>query len=106
MPAIKHHLDARAEQIAEQGRGDPDDLLSTIQVAAWLGVSVQFLEIGRSKGFGPPFIVVAPRVLRYSRQDILAWLATRTHARTSEYETKGVAGPGRPRAVADSSAAG
>jgi hypothetical protein len=29
----RHHLDRRADQIAQQGDGDPNDLLSTMQVA-------------------------------------------------------------------------
>jgi predicted DNA-binding transcriptional regulator AlpA len=82
----KLHIDRRAEQVAAHGAGAEDDLLTTIQVAAWLGVSVQFLEIGRSSGgYGPPFTRLAPRAIRYRRGDVLQWLRERTHARTSEY---------------------
>lgn len=44
---IRHHLDRRADRLAEHGQGNLDDLLNTVEVAAWLGVSIQFLEIGR-----------------------------------------------------------
>jgi predicted DNA-binding transcriptional regulator AlpA len=81
----KHHLDRRADVIAEQGGGSPDDLLDTTQVAAWLGVSTQFLEIGRSRGYGPRFCRLSPRRTRYLRGDVLAWLRQRTFAATAEY---------------------
>ena len=38
----RHHLDRRAAELAEQGDGSLDDLLSTSAVSEWLGVSVQF----------------------------------------------------------------
>ena len=82
----KHHLDRRAAEIAEKGRqGDPDDLLTTEETAAWLGVSRQWLEIGRSKGYGPPFARVGPRHIRYRRDRTIQWLEERMHRCTSEY---------------------
>ncbi len=58
----KHHLDRRAAEIADKGRqGDPDELLTTEETAAWLGVSRQWLEIGRSKKYGPAYVRVGPR---------------------------------------------
>lgn len=85
-PDMKHHLDRRAEAIVERGNeGDADDLLSTAQVAAWLGVSLQFLEIGRHRGYGPKFVRLSPRRVRYRRSDVLTWLKERTHAATNEY---------------------
>src|SRR4051794_12654573 len=51
----KHHLDCCADQLLGKGLGEPDDLLSSTDVASWLGVSAQWLEIGRSSGkYGPP----------------------------------------------------
>ena len=81
----KHHLDRRASMLAEIGHGQPDDLLSTRAVADWLGVSVQFLEIGRHRGYGPRFIRIGPARIRYRRADVLAWLGDRTFASTSQY---------------------
>lgn len=80
-----HHLDRRADEIASAATGVGDELLTTSQVAAWLGVSIQWAEIARSKNYGPPFQRVGPRVIRYRRADVLAWLKTRTHSCTSEY---------------------
>jgi predicted DNA-binding transcriptional regulator AlpA len=81
----KHHLDRRASDLAEIGAGAPDDLLSTRAVAEWLGVSVQFLEIGRHRGYGPKFVRIGPARIRYRRADVLAWLEERTFASTSQY---------------------
>lgn len=81
----KHHLDRRAATLAELGAGAPDDLLPTKAVAEWLGVSIQFLEIGRHKGYGPKFVRIGPARIRYRRSDVLAWLEERTFASTSQY---------------------
>src|SRR5712691_6078823 len=83
--SIRHHLDRRAGAIAEAGAGNPDDLLSTEAVADWLGCSTQFLEVGRSKGFGPPYVKLSTRRVRYLRSTVLTWLASREHAAGSEY---------------------
>jgi predicted DNA-binding transcriptional regulator AlpA len=85
----RHHLDRRAADIAEKGAGDPDELLSTAALANWLGCSPQFLEIARSRGFGPRWCRLSSRRVRYMRSDVLAWLADRTHAATAEYMTRG-----------------
>jgi predicted DNA-binding transcriptional regulator AlpA len=73
----KHHLDRRAAAIAVQDTGADDQLLNTRELAKWLGVSTQFLEIGRHKGYGPRYTRLSPRNIRYKRSDVLAWLATR-----------------------------
>jgi predicted DNA-binding transcriptional regulator AlpA len=75
-----HCIDRRAEALAEDGHGHPDDLLDTPTVAAWLTVSPEWLEIGRSKGYGPKFIKLNPKRVRYRRQDVLDWLISRTLA--------------------------
>jgi hypothetical protein len=80
----KHHIDKRAAHIAS-GAGDDDDLLSTIEMAAWFGVSTQWLEIGRHKGYGPPFERLGPKIIRYRRGKARAYLDSRTYSRTSEY---------------------
>jgi predicted DNA-binding transcriptional regulator AlpA len=79
-----HHLDRRAAEIAEIA-GDEDDLLSTPELADWLGVSREWVEIGRSKGYGPRFVRIGPRRVRYRRADVIEWLKARTHASTAEY---------------------
>ena len=82
----RHHLDRRAAEIVERGlQGDPDELLTTKEEAVWLGVSTQWLEIGRSKGYGPPFVRIGPRHIRYQRAGSIDWLRERTHRCTAEY---------------------
>src|SRR4051812_48907845 len=49
-PPRKFHLDKRAAAIAAEP-GDDDELLTTSQMATWLGVSVQWLDIGRHAGY-------------------------------------------------------
>src|SRR5262245_22982620 len=74
----RHHLDRRVDQLAALGtERSPDDLLTTPAVAEWLGVSTQWLEIGRSNGYGPRFVRLSTRRVRYRRSDVLDWLGTR-----------------------------
>lgn len=82
-----HHLDRRATSIVGAA-GALDDLLTTRETADWLGVSVQWLEIGRSKKYGPPFTRISARCIRYRCADVVAWLKQRTFASTAEYGRK------------------
>jgi predicted DNA-binding transcriptional regulator AlpA len=75
-PPSTHHLDRRAGKLADEP-GDNDDLLKTRELAAWLGVSEQWLEIGRVRNYGPPFIKIDPRMIRYPRGRVRRWLRTR-----------------------------
>jgi hypothetical protein len=83
-PPRKFHLDKRAAAIAAEP-GDDDELLTTSQMATWLGVSVQWLDIGRHAGYGPPFLKLGPHLVRYHRGSGRKWLLARTHHSTSEY---------------------
>ena len=91
-PPAHHGIDRRALKVAEAGAGAADDLLTTRQLADWLDVSIQWCEIGRHRGYGPHYQRIGPRMIRYRRSDVLAWLDERTHASTREYS----ASPGRP----------
>ena len=84
----RHHLDRRADAIAD-ALGDNDDLLSTRAVAELLGVSTQWLEIGRGKNYGPSFVRISPRMIRYRgpRPPCLAEMSVRTES-TAEYGAK------------------
>jgi predicted DNA-binding transcriptional regulator AlpA len=79
-----HHVDRRAADLIAVPGAD-DDLLSTRQLASWLGCSTQWVEIGRHRGYGPRFVQLGPRCIRYRRADVRAWLSERSHASTSEY---------------------
>lgn len=75
----RHHLDRRIGQLlaVPTTPANDDDLLTTKQVAAWLGVSDQWLEFARSKGYGPPYKRLGPRCIRYRRGDVVKWLKSR-----------------------------
>lgn len=75
----KHHLDPFAETLVPAiADGDPDEMLDTPYVAALLHVSEAWLEIGRCKGYGPHFVKIGPRMVRYPRRQLLAWLRARS----------------------------
>jgi hypothetical protein len=90
----RHHIDRRAHRlIADCSIGDDkdkssDDLLTTRQVADWLGVSLQWLEIGRLRKYGPEFVRVGPRIIRYRRGVVIDWLTQRAPASTAEYRAR------------------
>jgi len=52
---------------------DQYEYLNTKQVAAYLNVSRQWLEIGRHKGYGPPFTKVEG-IVRYKRSEVDRWM--------------------------------
>jgi len=54
-----------------------DTLLSQKRVATMLSVTPRALEAWRVRGDGPSFIRISSRCIRYRRQDVEAWLATR-----------------------------
>ncbi len=82
-------LDKRAGKLAaETGSGD-DELLNTTALAEWLGVSTQWLEIGRSENFGPPFQLLGS-LIRYRRGAVKAWLREREYRCTAEYKQRPV----------------
>lgn len=79
----RHHLDRRIEQIAALAADkSDDDLITTRELAAWLGVSVLWVELGRSKKYGPPFVKLGPRMIRYVRGDVRRWLQSRIRTAT------------------------
>jgi hypothetical protein len=85
VPPQRFHLDRRAASIAASSTGDDDELLTTQEQAAWLQVSVQWLEIGRSQGYGPPYERLGPKTIRYQRGKTRKWLDERSHRSTAEY---------------------
>ena len=72
----KFHLDKRAGSLLDADpRPEADDqLLTTREVAAYLGMSEQWVTLGRSKKYGPPFVRVGSRRLRYRKSAVRTWL--------------------------------
>jgi predicted DNA-binding transcriptional regulator AlpA len=84
-----HHLDKRADQLTQSvSAGSPDDLLDSQQVADLLGMSKSWVDIGRSTGYGPPFIEMGPRLVKYRRSDVIKWIRSRK-AQTKTTRIKG-----------------
>ena len=55
-----------------------DELLDQRQAATRLGLqSARTLEAWRLRGYGPPFLRLSPRLVRYRASDIDQWLAAR-----------------------------
>jgi len=59
------------------GINDHDALLTEVQAADLLSLSVRTLQAWRSREFGPSF-VRAGRAVRYRRQDLFAWMDANT----------------------------
>jgi hypothetical protein len=53
---IEPSVDPRVGQIVSASEGLPDELIDSKKLAEWLGMSLQWVEISRSKGYGPPFV--------------------------------------------------
>lgn len=77
---------------------DLDDLMTSKEVATFLGVKPNTLEIWRSQGKGPPYLKLgdAPQAaVRYLRSAVAAWAARRAFSSTSEH-TAAVRAAGAP----------
>ena len=85
--ATGHHIDQprRPIELLPEAAEGPDDLLTTREVAAWFGTSVQWAEIGRHRGYGPPFKEKSQGTIRYKRSTLLRWLSEREHTHTAKF---------------------
>jgi hypothetical protein len=79
---FRHHIDSKAREILDRladELGD-DTLMTSQETDCWLNVSAEFLEIGRSRGYGPTATVVSPKVVRYRKNSGLRWRIERDRA--------------------------
>jgi predicted DNA-binding transcriptional regulator AlpA len=78
------HIDKRAARLLADpiSDGPDDDLLTTKQVADWLGCSTQFLERHRGRGTGPAFVPISRRMVKYRRDAVRHWLRNRERLST------------------------
>lgn len=60
------------------------ELLSIPEAAKFLGVHRSFLDRRRVAGGGPRFMRLSARIIRYSTQDLIAWLERSRRANTSQ----------------------
>ena len=61
-----------------------NDLITTREAAAYLGLSSRRLEALRYLGGSPKFLALSQRCIRYRRSDLLAWVEERSRRNTSE----------------------
>jgi hypothetical protein len=98
----KFHIDKRADRVLDliHHDADPNQLLTTKEESRLLNASTQWLEGGRLRGYGPPFLKLSDKMVRYRLGDTVEWLKTRTRQSTAEYSnpTPRRRSPGRPRA--------
>jgi hypothetical protein len=77
-------IDKTAEiKIAKAPEGEDNSLLDTANTALWLDVSHQWLEKGRCKGYGPPYVKQG-RLVHYRKGDIIEYLRSRRIDPTAE----------------------
>jgi predicted DNA-binding transcriptional regulator AlpA len=87
----RFNLDARTGQIiavlqTAAVTDIPDDqLITSKQLAALFGVSLQWVEIARHRGEGPKWVAISARCIRYRMVDVIEWLQERGKAR-AKYE--------------------
>jgi prophage regulatory protein len=62
-------------------RADSAELLRKRDILQWLGVTADTLARWRRAGRFPQPLQIGPRVIRWRRSDIVAWLDTRPTAR-------------------------
>lgn len=60
-----------------------NNLLTTPEAASYLSVSVAFLERDRWAGARIPFVQIGERAVRYRREDLDAFIASRVSRSTS-----------------------
>jgi excisionase family DNA binding protein len=56
---------------------DPDSLVTEVQTAELLNISIRTLQAWRIKSAGPRFVRVG-RAIRYRRSDLTAWIEANT----------------------------
>lgn len=71
-------IDELAEQISalrnDLIRSNPPAILTSVETATLLNVSDETMLRWRKDGFGPPYSQPNCRVVRYLRDDLVAWL--------------------------------
>ncbi len=61
-----------------------EGLLTTRQAAEFLGLKPSCLENWRWKGYGPSYVQVTRRAIRYQREDLDAFVQERRRSSTSD----------------------
>jgi predicted DNA-binding transcriptional regulator AlpA len=75
---VTTHIESRVPEIIAADDSDDDTLLTSRELAAWLKVSLSWVEQSRHRGDGPPVQRLGPTLLRYRVGDVKSWLLART----------------------------
>ena len=59
-------------------------LLTEGEVAAFLKLTKRALQAWRCRGYGPPFVRISGRAIRYRRQDVSQWIGAKLRSSTSD----------------------
>jgi predicted DNA-binding transcriptional regulator AlpA len=70
-------MNTRKHRPDEAMRLDPDDLIGPEETAELAGIARGTLASLRQKGEGPPYFKISYRNVRYSRAEVLDWIAQR-----------------------------
>jgi excisionase family DNA binding protein len=68
-------------------RTDDDVLLTEVQAAEYLALSVRTLQAWRVRGGSPPYQKIG-RAVRYSRRALIAWADAHTVTSTTEADAR------------------
>jgi len=60
-------------------------LMTEVDVARFMDISVRTLQQWRSRGRGPPWHKLGPKTVRYIRSELISWIESKTYRSTSEY---------------------
>jgi hypothetical protein len=77
----------RPGQKYENGSEFWGGLIDEKLAARFLHLSVRTLQAFRQRGYGPPYIAVSPRCVRYRRIDLREWAEARLRTSTRETES-------------------
>jgi predicted DNA-binding transcriptional regulator AlpA len=61
-----------------------DDLITEVELADWLEVSLRTLQGWRVRGGGPRYVRISSRCVRYRVSCVRAWIEARLASHTSE----------------------
>ena len=84
-------------KIDRDNRDYLEEGLTEQEAAAFLGLSVRFLQNRRTRGGGPEFVGISRRCVRYRRRDLIAWSDAHSRVHTSETGSPGGTAPEAPR---------
>ncbi len=77
-------VDAEPNSQTPPTPGDPDELLTEKQAAAFIKLTCRFLQARRYRGGGPAYVRVSPKVVRYMKRDLITWAKERRQTSTAD----------------------